>query len=224
MLANINRRNRVICFSGVDGSGKSAHARRLFNELEAAGVKCQYKWLRYPHFLALVPLALYEFRTSKARSSPGIVQQQSFMKSQVRANRLIVETWAFILFLDSFLSMARNVYLPVLFRHTLILDRFVVDTLLDIALGLKREELVFGITGKLFLKLIPRSSTIFVFDVEEGLATYRKGPLEEAYFSRKRALYRRLSQMYNWNVISTEAPFPEVHDKVLRIVTKASLG
>ena len=216
-----NMRNRVICFSGIDGSGKTAHARLLFEELEAAGTKCQYKWLRYPHFLALLPLAIYEPRNFKGKPSPAIAPEKIFIKSQIKVSRPVTTVWALILFVDSLLSMARNVYLPVLLNYTLIVDRFAIDTLLDIALDLREEGLIFSTIGKMFLRLVPRKSVVLIFDVEKSLAASRKGSLEDESLSRKSDLYKRLGQIYHWNVISTEAPFPEVHARVLKLVNQA---
>jgi thymidylate kinase len=223
MQRRIGSRYKIICFSGIDGSGKSAHARRLFYELEAAGVKCKYKWLRSPHLLTFFPMAFYKLRDSKEKRDSTTSGRDGSVKSRIKANRFIATAWALIVFVDSFLSMVTNVYLPALFSYTLILDRFAIDTLLDVAISLKKEELIFSTTGRMFLNLVPRNSVVLIFDVGEALAASRRGTHEVENLSRRRALYRRLSQISHWNVISTEAPFPDVHDRVLELVSQVAL-
>ena len=42
---------KIICLSGVDGSGKTTLSKMLANELHKKGFNVSYVWMRYNHYL-----------------------------------------------------------------------------------------------------------------------------------------------------------------------------
>lgn len=214
-------RKKVICFSGIDGSGKSTHARLVFKELKAKGINCRYRWLRYPRFFSFIPEALYSLISSTRKTGFSSSSQKTH-KTPFHSSRVIINLWPLFQLVDVFLTTVKNVYLPSLVHYTLILDRCVIDTLVDIAVSLKNEKLVFGVVGRSFLKLIPNDSLVLIFDVRERIAhvrVLRKNQTEDVgALTRKRILYKSLSKTYRWNVINTDEPFREVHNKVMKLL------
>jgi len=214
-------RKRVVCFSGIDGSGKSTHARLVFKEFEAKGINCRYRWLRYPCFFSFIPLALYGL-ISSIRKTGFSSSTNKVYKTPFHASKVVIDLWPLFQLVDSFLIMMKNVYLPALFGYTLILDRCIIDTLVDIAVSLKNEKLIFGVVGKSYLKLIPSNSLVLIFDVKERNAharVLRKNQTEDVgALARKRILYKSLSKTYRWNVIHTNETFREVHNKVMELM------
>jgi len=213
-------RKKVICFSGIDGSGKSTHAHLMFEELRAKGINCRYRWLRYPRFFSLILEALYSPISSTGKTGSS---SSSHRTHEAPSNKVIVDLWFLFQLVDTYLVMLKNVYLPTLFGYTLILDRCAIDTLIDIAVSLRKEKSVFGVVGKSFLKLIPNNSLVLVFDTKVDIVVFRKKQTDNIdTLSRKRVLYRSLSKMYCWNVISTCELFPEVHSKIMKLVQSSA--
>jgi dTMP kinase len=210
-------RKKVICFSGIDGSGKSTHAHMLFRELCAKGIDCRYRWLRHPRFLSLIPEALRSLM--KLAGDTGSSSSQKKRETPFHSNQAIVDLWFLLQLTDAYLVMLKNVYLQTLLGRTLVLDRCPIDTLIDIAVSLKKERFIFGAVGKSFLRLIPNNSLVLVFDTEIETALFRKNQTDDVdLLSRKRVLYRSLSKMYRWNLISTCDLFLEVHGEVMKLV------
>lgn len=204
---------KVICFSGIDGSGKSLHARWVFKELKAEGIKCKYKWLRYPNFFSLIPLALFHLFNPTKTTRP-ISDATQFQTSTV-----VCTLWPLFQFVDTLLFTTRHVYLPALFGYTLILDRFVVDTLVDIAFSLRSKKLISSKMGKLFIRIIPKNSLVLNFDVEESLALSRKKDISEIdSLAIRRKFYKLMSKTFLLKVISTDKSFLEVHSEVMNFV------
>lgn len=131
--------------------------------------------------------------------------------------------WILIVFVDTFLSALRHVYLPTLLGYTVIVDRFAIDPLIDTvvsSLWPKNENLIFTRLGNLFVKLIPRNALVLVLDVEEGIAASRKNYTGDTRsLARSRALYRSLGKSYRWNFIYTDEPIAEVHEKIMDLMT-----
>ena len=47
----MKRKGNFICFIGIDGAGKTTHAKALAKIMEKNGVKCKYMWCRFEPFL-----------------------------------------------------------------------------------------------------------------------------------------------------------------------------
>ena len=208
---------KIICFSGIDGSGKSSHARLIFKELKANGIRCKYKWLRYTNFFSLIPLTLYHtyIRTPNSPKTQISFSSETHFQTSTVINTL----WTFFQLMDALLFSARYVYLPALLGYTLILDRFIVDTLVDIAFSLKNQSLLSSKLGKLFVRIIPKNSLVMIFDVDENIAISRKNDISEIdYLVLRRKLYHLMTETYVWQIINTHKPFDEVHDEVMEFV------
>jgi len=212
---------KVICFSGIDGSGKSLHARLVLRELSAGRARCKYKWLRYPRFFSMLPLTVSHLLHLRERGDLSPTSHEP-STNRLMASRTIGTLWMFIVFVDTFLSSVRHIYLPSLSGYTLVVDRFAVDPLIDIvvhSVAPKNESLVFSALGKLFAKLIPRNSLVLVLDIEEGAAAARKKhPADSHSTARSRALYRSLARIHGWNLIRTDRPIAQVHDEIMKLV------
>jgi len=211
---------KVICFSGIDGSGKSSHARLMLKELRAEGINCRYRWLRYPRFFSLIPEALYHLVGSTGKNESSFSSAKTY--NAFHSNNAIIDLWLFFQWVDTFLITLKNVYLPTLFGYTIILDRCAIDTLIDNTVSLGKEKLIFGVVGKSFLKLIPNNSLILIFDVNVGVVVFRRrqtGDVDDVdILAKKRALYMSLGKKHCWNIVSTCESFPEVHSKVMKLV------
>ena len=208
---------KAVFFCGIDGSGKSTHACMAFKDLKAKGVNCRYEWLRYPRFFSFIPLALSSLLVStREMHAPA---DNTTHKGPFHSNKVIIRLWILFQLIDAFLSMLKNVYLPVLVGYTLIIDRCVIDTLIDVAVSLRNEKLIFSVMGRSFLKIIPNNSLVLIFDLKESVAALRKdsnGGVDT--LRRKRMHYRSLSKIYCWNIISTDEPLSKVHIKVMKLI------
>ena len=208
---------KIICFSGIDGSGKSSHARLILKELKAEGIRCKYKWLRYTHFFSLIPLNLYH---AYMRTPNSPITTTSFSsETNFQTSTVVSNLWTFFQLVDALIFSARYVYLPALLGYTLILDRFIVDTLVDIAFSLKNKSLLSSKLGKLFIRIIPKDSMVLIFDVDESIALSRKSDISETdSLVIRRELYHLMTETYFWQIINTRKSFLEVHNEVKEFV------
>ena len=152
---------KVVCISGIDGSGKTSIINGLRQRLEDRGCKTRYLWLRYNHyftkillvFCRLIGLTRYEYMGDVR------VGYHDFHKSRIISWLFVVLT-----FLDTFIVSVVLVYLPLLFgrNHVLICDRWVMDIMIDLEVDTKIQFREGGYLEKIFLSLLPSASLCFL--------------------------------------------------------------
>lgn len=155
----------VIIFSGIDGSGKSTHARLLYKYAKLKGLKVRYIWLR---FFALItyPLFLYArlFKRTILVNVPYVAKVHIFWIDPVLKflyPRLLLLDILIRFFIELMLTYVKRIDL-------LIIDRFVMDTAID---------LIYETRDPSFLKsLIARTSLALLSKYHYGLLTFIADP------------------------------------------------
>jgi len=208
-----NLKGRLICLSGIDGTGKTTIAMRLKEELTSSGIKCKYVWFRNARFLCLPFLALC-YLTGFAESVK-IDENRRVGVYHFYKNRLITHLWIWISILDILSSSLWKVYLPLKRGYTVIADRYILDALVDLMCDTKINNLE-ALPFKFLLALLPREAVTFIFDANVEEAFKRKNDtLSLEYIKERQKVYLKLSQEFKIPVIET--------DKSLNIVWESLL-
>jgi hypothetical protein len=151
---------RIISFSGLDGCGKTTLIESVRKEIESHGLKTNYVWLRFNHYLTRIfhgfcRLAGY----TRYDTHKGIrIGYHEFYRSQ------FISWMAIILnFVDTLLATILYVYLPLLFTRRIILcDRWAFDIVVDLAVDSRRSLLPTPWWAQAFIGLLPSSSASFL--------------------------------------------------------------
>jgi hypothetical protein len=185
------RRARLLYLAGADGTGKSTQAAILLGRLARAGVPAQHLWLRFPFLLSGPLLAYARWRgLSRIEERDGVrCGTWDFGRSRVLRTLL---PWS--LLLDAALASLWRVYRPLLCGRTLVCERFVLDMLVDLALGCGDPHLPAKVPGALYRRLLPRGSRVAVLDLDAATAVARRPALAaDRSLARRLALYRHLA-------------------------------
>jgi thymidylate kinase len=87
------------------------------------------------------------------------------------------------------------------FGTSIVCDRFVYDTLIDVAVATKVHEIYRKPVGKLFLKLIPKNAHFVMLDLDKSTIFLRRPELkDDLTFDERHALYESLSYRFNIHV------------------------
>lgn len=204
--------------AGVDGSGKSSHARMLIEKLGRYR-RVKYLWMRgkgrtllsFPLLVLCRLLGITRVRVLK----DGI----RFSEYPFYAYKPLRFLWPWLQLVDSLIYTAILIHLPRVHSYDiLIIDRSVVDTLVDVVADV-HFPLGLQMLQTLFLSLLPKDSLVIVLDVAEEVAIGRKKDIpNKRYLSVRRRAYRFLAREYNWYVLSTEEEFDVAHNILLKIV------
>jgi thymidylate kinase len=197
---------KMICLIGIDGSGKTTHARELIDNLHKSGIKCKYVWFGTAYFFAypfMIASRMLGFTTTHQTKSGLIVSEHKYYE-----NKAISGIWPWVQFLDAMIFVNLLVK-PLLWRgFTVVCDRFIPDIVVDLMVDTNDRELHKSLVGQLMFRLMPRSLLLVNIDVNEKTVQRRKNDvLGLGYLRRKRNGYQIISHYLEVPTVSAEAPF-----------------
>jgi len=194
------RKGYLICFVGVDGSGKTTHAKSLANFLAQNGFSCVYIWgafrpiLSYPFFALTRMLGYWKGTKRDAYTDP-----LEFAPIQFRQK--LGSLWRLLIFIDFQIKvLAIRIFLA--FKKLIVCDRYVYDILME----LKLSKLYNHRFGNLLCKTVPEPLVTFLLDVPEEVATTRR-PITIENFSAKREAFKNMVKLYNFVVVNSTDEF-----------------
>jgi len=202
-----------ICITGIDGVGKTTHVNLLLEHLREKGIKCQYKWLRFHHYFSLPLLAFCRVAGYTRVSTLGGKQKCSY--HEFYRSKVVSFIYPWILLLDTALSTTVKVYIPMLFGNTIVCDRFVYDTLIDLAVATKDPEIYKKPVGKLFLSLIPNNAKFVMLTLDKQTILSRRPELkDDITFNERYNLYRLFADRFGLDIIDNSGLFKNVNSSV----------
>ena len=203
----------LICLIGMDGTGKTTHARTLVREIQSDNRKCVYRWLHYARLLSL-PLLVYA--RLRGLSKYKTVAGQKYGSWEFKRSFLLCHVLPWLMLVDAFLFSLVKIRLPLLLGYTVVVDRYIHDILVDIMLGTEQPYLHRKPVGQLFLKLVLRKSSVVLLDVDaEKLRVRRDDLRHDETLERHGKYYNRLAQDMGIPVVRSEYAEDEVHAKIV---------
>lgn len=202
-----------ICIMGIDGVGKTTHVNLILEHLRKKGIKCQYQWLRFHHFLSLPLLAFCRIVGYTHVSTLGGIKcsYHEFHKS-----KFVSRIYPWILFFDTFLSTTIRVYIPMFFGICIVCDRFVYDTLIDLAIATKSNEIHEKFVGKLFLTMIPKNGKFVMLSLEKPLIFLRRPELkDDITFDERSILFKKFANLFSIHVVDNSGTLTSVNRLII---------
>ena len=201
---------------GLDGVGKTTHARMIMKDFAMRGTKTRYLYMRgygrvFLTFPFLILSRLLGFTKVHVLGNGNRVSEYCFFN-----NKAFRAVWPWVSLIDSFVYsfLLLNLH-SFVYDGLTISDRSVIDTLVDIIVD-TRDRYLFKHYERYFLNLIPKSSVVILLDVDERVALSRKNDvLKLDYLKMRRDEYRKLADKYGWAIINTNSNFDTVHSKIL---------
>lgn len=207
----------LICFSGIDGSGKTTEAESVVEELRERDVDATHVWARWR------PVVSYPFM--------GVLfvafrwRRKDYHKSE-----LIKRVWGYFLVADHLLFFLRFVYPHLRRGRVVCVDRYKLDQLVEMRYdGVYRER-----SADLIRRWLPDPDATFLMDVPAEVANDRKQDTGEMLdrlnvdaepidYLRERRGYFLEYAGEDVVVVDTSRPMTETHEEVTRRVWEAYL-
>lgn len=220
----------IICFNGIDGSGKSLQAQRLVEQLNAAGYPAVMVWnggrstLTGP-FIRLVQRSLRAPKKQQVATSEPAEMSSRYRSYVAKMERIFRRRWLRELWLHgSLLEHTVEIWctvLPHLLRGRVVVsDRYLYDTVVAVAVlaGLDEAE-----TERLYRVArwypTPRLGKWLFLDLPAEVAYRRKNDVYDLMFLERRVpLYRALRRVFDIHTIDATATQDEVAAQIWNAV------
>jgi thymidylate kinase len=208
---------RLICITGIDGTGKTTLAKNVAGALQGRGERALYIYGRtYP---LLSRLLMFLGRTLFLRKSSPWKDygQYTAQKKNKMRNPLFVWVYTAAILLDYYVQIWLKL-LPHLGRKRIVIaDRYLYDTIisdLTVHLSYTQEQTARAI--KRGLSFLPKPWLTFLVDVPEEVAFARKDDVPHIdYLRERRGWYLQLQQRPEVRLLDGQLPPQAVVEAVL---------
>jgi dTMP kinase len=214
----------LICFVGIDGSGKSTLAKTLIENMSEHGLETEYTWGKFESSL----LKLLIFIKNKL-----FVREEDWKKNyeislEIKKN-LFKKRFAYILYecfvlLDYRFQIIRKIAIPLKRGKNLVCDRYIYDTIVDLAVDLGySDEKVKNRIDQL-LDFSPKPDLVFLEDLPEDVAFSRKDDVPSLKFLyEKRKIYKKIKEEFEMIDLDGTKSLQELNEKIEREVVKLQI-
>jgi len=193
-----NKKGILICFIGIDGSGKSSLAKKAKEILLNYGIESKYVWGGYNLFV-LRPIVKMVRKVVARRHNP--FKDYSLYHSSLKKlgrRKFLFKTYKYLLLLEYLIEVLIKIRIPLWLKKNIIADRYIFDTATNISSNydLSFEEYK-RLIDNLF-RLCPMPDIVYFIDIPEEVALKRKKDIPSLeYLINRRKYYRKISDYYN---------------------------
>lgn len=217
---NDKRASSLICFTGIDGSGKTTLAKKVCHDLEERNIPAVYVHARFRLILSKPIVFLGNQLFLRKVKTADYMSSSNKKKSLFQKHGLATSLYLYLLIIDYLMQVIIEVKLPLLFRKVVLCDRYIFDTVLtDMAvdMGLSEDQ-CWSLIDKCFM-FIPRPALAFMVDVREDVAFKRKNDIPSIeYIEDRRSKYMKLSKHYSMELLDgNESPEKVFHSCIRRL-------
>ncbi|HNV82249.1 MAG TPA: hypothetical protein PKH45_10435 [Tenuifilaceae bacterium] len=184
-------KGNVYYLTGPDGSGKTTFLQEIKNLLTERRLSVRHIWLRSPKILSK-PLMAYCRLVGLTKYT--VINGVKYGKHEFYRSKFVSWLFPYLQFMDFKIKwyLERRKIHP---EEVLLFDRFALDTLADLMVDTKRDNLINCKIGKKFISTIPLNTKIISLRVDEEIIRSRKvDTLYDEHLSLKIKAYRHISE------------------------------
>jgi thymidylate kinase len=215
----------LICFTGIDGSGKTTQAKLLLDWLKSNNIKSIYVWSR-GEVLIIRRLFLFFGRSLLGTTDREIASDEKAhreyqsRKSKLMENSLVRILWSVMTYVEHLIQINLEIRPKLRDGCAVVCDRYLWDSSIDMAtLNNKDPEWLSGGYNRLVWKFVPKPTITFFIDIPTEEAMKRKNDIPSVGYVRQRAeLYRYLAGRNSFSVIDGRGDAAAIQSEIIRTV------
>lgn len=194
---------KIINIIGVDGSGKTTLAKAIAQDFQKHDGNVCYKYCQY------VAILLYPFKKlakiSLMRKTDEFINYDHYndiKKKNSRRYPILANIYAGIWILDYLVQILFKITFNIMIGKRLILDRYFIDTAVNLSLTTNHEISYAEKVIRFFLKFVPEPDIVLLIDLPEQIAFNRKDDIPDLnYLRERRDRYRMLASTFDFIAI-----------------------
>jgi len=195
------RRSLLVCLVGMDGVGKTTHAKQLCHRFRQMGVDSRYVYGNRYFFWGLLVSLFAKLLGYKKESS-------------YQWNRALSYVWSVTVLLDYLPVLLGKILFPKFVGATVVCDRYVYD----IFVYFRYNRFYFDGVVNVLKLLSPIPNIVFLLDAPEEVVSARKPENDDSYYMEQRRIYHELADRLHFTRVDAERPFWEVQSDLDRLI------
>jgi len=216
-------RNVLVCFVGVDGSGKSTAARALTTALQQEGMSCRYVYGGFTSSFTI-------FRPAVALAKALVFRGNDHMetcttKGRVLRHPRLSAAYQYLALTDYIVQTWFRIRLPLVLGWNVVCDRYIYDLVASIGVLLDYPlERTLALLRRC-LAFVPRPHLIFLLDLPEALAYQRKDDIVSLDFlAARREIYLEMARHHEITLLDASASQKHLQQTVAASVFSVFTG
>jgi len=182
--------NILVCFVGIDGSGKTTLAKALAAVMKEKGIKCKYVYNQFNPVISKPFMLLGKTIFLHKKDVFNNYSDYFNAKRKLFKNNILSRIYKYFILLDYFIQVLFRVCIPLLLNRNIICDRYIHDVLINLAVDLNYSNDKIVNLLKNCLHFLPKPDLVFLIDVPEGIGMERKNDVPSIdYLRRRRKIY-----------------------------------
>ena len=211
------RRGDIIVLSGLDGSGKSTQAALCAERLVSEGIAAEALWNRWEPGLTAPAIRLAK-RSLRASSGPDGKGYPEFRDAKRRAMRGGPKRalWQILVWSEYAWQVRRRLSRPMRRGAVVVSDRYVYDTLIDVAVNFSiPPRRMADLMDHPLLALFPKPFLAIFIDIDPDCGAARKSDgTPAAYLADRREYYREMARILDAPLVDGGRPVEAVFEAV----------
>ena len=207
----------IICFMGLDGSGKSTSIDYAYEQLQQEGVKVKIVRAAYVAVFTRGFIKLGKKILMKEHNDEYTDYKTYLENLRKQANNgFVYKVFSALTTCEFKLQILFRVRLNRALGYTLLVDRYIYDNIVNYAanLGLGEEYMIETMNGK--WKHSPRADMIIYIKTPVDICFSRKDDTPDPlYLEIREPLYDNTAQLYNARIISGAQPLEDMLREVM---------
>ena len=205
-----------ICFTGIDGSGKTTLAKSLVEVMKRKGIESRYVYNRFNPFMLKPFIIVARALLLRGKDMFKDYIADSNAKRRIFKNRFLSIVYQSFLLFDYSFQIFLKVKILLMLGRNIICDRYIYDTVCtDLATDLNySDEKIVNILRKC-LYLFPKPDMTFLIDVPEEIAYKRKDDVPSVdYLKDRRNVYLKVGREYEMTILDGTKGLTELKNAV----------